>query len=367
MATLITVSIGTDVGRDYSTINAGISDNFGATSQDLVANDEDVLVELYADSDFNEDSTITGWTVDATHRIRLGAATGESPVINRQNTQSASHVITVSSHYTEIFGLTILNWKASSSYNNIGHRAISSNVQFVKIYNNKMCVSAPASSFNYMGISLGGSNPNTNYGQAYNNFVNCLKGGNTGIGFDLASGTSGSGALRTKFFNNLAYNCKVGFNGLNTQCLVQSNISLNNTTNWTGTFASDSLLNIDDDGSAPGAGNLQTTQTLNGTFFTDTTTPCSEDFTPPAGSDALYNGCNLTINANGDNITEDINGVTRVSNGAWTVGPINGTISFAFSIGADELDSITPSGGLDGGSSLQAMGVYIGVGFSPVM
>lgn len=82
MVTVVTKTIGSGGGRDYSTISAWEAD----TDNDLVAADQQQVGELYDDSDFSlgSDQQFGGSTVDATRNRILRAAAGQhyNPVLD---------------------------------------------------------------------------------------------------------------------------------------------------------------------------------------------------------------------------------------------------------------------------------------------
>ena len=85
MPTVITSTLKPS-GGDYTTIAAWLSANGGATSQDLVANDEAIVLECYSgdytgiasggDGYIGEAISPSGWTTDATRNITIRAAPG---------------------------------------------------------------------------------------------------------------------------------------------------------------------------------------------------------------------------------------------------------------------------------------------------
>jgi hypothetical protein len=76
MPTIVTKSIGSGGGRDYSTIQAWED----ACPANLVTDDKVWKGECYDDSTFDEAVTISGETVDSTHYLWLTAASGQSHV-----------------------------------------------------------------------------------------------------------------------------------------------------------------------------------------------------------------------------------------------------------------------------------------------
>lgn len=72
MATIVTKSVGTSA-RDYSTIAAAVA----ALPANLVTADQAWVFELYNDTEFNENLTLTGHTTDATRNITFRPAAGQ--------------------------------------------------------------------------------------------------------------------------------------------------------------------------------------------------------------------------------------------------------------------------------------------------
>lgn len=66
-------------GGDYPSFSAAAADNYGATSQDLVSNDEYILCEMgndWSGDGLEDDIFINGWTTDATRNITIRALSG---------------------------------------------------------------------------------------------------------------------------------------------------------------------------------------------------------------------------------------------------------------------------------------------------
>ena len=112
MPTTFTKTVGT-TGRDYSTLTLAEADiaTF-ATSADLVANDENVVFNIFADSVFDEHLVVDGQTTDATRNITFQAdstnrhdCTYDSGVVLAPSTNG--HCIQVNDDYTVIDGLQI--------------------------------------------------------------------------------------------------------------------------------------------------------------------------------------------------------------------------------------------------------------------
>ena len=257
------VSVNT-IKRAFNSISQTVTESSDAShlnDTSLVAAGRSLTWVCYNDGPLIEASTITidGYTTDVSHYITLTVA-GASQVVtgNSQRhdgtaftgtnlTTTSSDVMSINDPYTVIEWLIFKEWGSGGTQK----WAIDVDV------NNGVRVR--------QNIFYGGSAPHDTASAIqvdrddhfiYNNIVYNLTGtaGGRGIWNDTLDDN-------VSYINNTVYNCRVGFqfDDAPTDGLAINNISVGNTTDYTGVFHASSTNNLDSDGSAPPAASLTAT------------------------------------------------------------------------------------------------------------
>lgn len=305
MPTTIIESIGSGVGRDYSTPAAWES----ATKLNLVSLDQVRIGELYDDSDFQFSAqlSITGATVDATrHRIlRAGAGQAYNPVtdtgvlIRDDGASNSGTLVRMNENFLQCSGFKILHSATTKSLSlqslliTTGNNQIASNI-FVQPASDMTGSVSAVKRWNVAGDA-----------QVRNVITKGFASASSGadFGFDIQSGNNG------KFHNCIAY--KSGINGfLDTAAGVEyKNCAASNSVSadWS-VSSTTSSNNASSDSSAPGTSPV--------TGMVDTavwTAPASDDFTLKSGGALIDVGADLS-----GEFTYDFVNITRTA--PWDIG-----------------------------------------------
>ncbi|MDD4954097.1 MAG: right-handed parallel beta-helix repeat-containing protein, partial [Candidatus Omnitrophica bacterium] len=333
-----TVGAGATAGGDYTTLtawNAGQAANITAAGNNTIQ-----VAECYndwattgADDTLFDNVTLTGWTTDATHYVKIYTPTSERHKrlagtgfrLKCGATNDIAIAISAGSGYTKIEGLeilapTTLNWSQNAVYvygDAGGIPTISENL----IYGFKYSTSGgPAISTNYTstvynnivydcGSGIYSSAYNPGGFKFYNNIVyNCLA-----YGIEARR--------QTYIYNNTVYKCATGIMTNTTGAYtLRNNLSIGNTTadyDFTTATSVTASNNISSDATADdygGEGNI-ISKTLSDVKFVSRTTGY-EDYRVQPDSCAVGVGMNLSSDANCP-ITTDIDNHTRTG---WDVG-----------------------------------------------
>lgn len=318
MATIITKTIKPS-GGDYQTFAAWLADNGGATSADLVTNDEALVLEVYegdytgiggAGSGVNileEDVNINGFTTDATRNITIRAPSGESHggIIDggmRISRVSANIGFDINDQYVTIENLQIEHDGNQSYHTAVDFGAGNSTVKNCIIRLTNASPAGKVVDFNVDGSSL----------------INCLVDG---------GGTTGPAVVGDNYIACYAYNCTVinaayGFQG---PSVNNEAIAIINCVTWNCTkFHDDGVTRYYDSTSGYNASSTYTTQAtideVGSTSYTSNVvsgdfvnTTGDADFHLASGSNLIDIGYDLS-----STFTDDVDGDTRGA--SWDIG-----------------------------------------------
>lgn len=306
---VITKTIGTAGGRDYSTITAWVA----ALPANLVTDGNSQVGQCYNDSAFLEDVAISGHTTDATHTLTLTTGPGQS---FRDN----ANVQTNALKYNQSNGVALSGINAN--YHVALSIAVDMTVSNLQITGGRGTYTVDASSGNTVVFdSLILQGPSVNGQDA----VMQLIGTNTLKNCVVMQQTVGGRAFRTGYSNPNIFNCTiVAFNGDTVFRTNNSTPLLNNNAffGWSGLLFADghaltptgsnncSDLNI----STWGTGNLSS-KTFSSQF--QNTTLATLDLRAKAGGDIIDAGLTDTSHVSP---AVDIVGTTRPSGSAWDIG-----------------------------------------------
>lgn len=314
MPTTNTKSIGSAVGRDYSTIANWETGRQG----NLVTSDYIEVGECYNDSAFlNENTAFYGWTTDATRYIHLRAADGEehSGIINTgvQLTRNSdiyfNAQLQVREDYVRIEGLEFHPYGyATTKYAIIIYDQTATTNQ-IRVFNCLFFGNDSSTACN-RGVYTNSSNTKLVF---YNNIM--YRWPNTAWIQGIYPGTCNSAII----YNNTFYKCWRGIESPGSHCLVINNVSMDcYNADFSGTVAGSSDYNCSSDTSAPGANSLLSKTASN--QFTNVSAG-SEDFHVKDNAADIYNaGQDLTSDANFA-FNTDIDWQTRPTGaGTWDIG-----------------------------------------------
>jgi len=287
-------------GGNYTTLTAWVADRAADITAASGRNSIEVA-ECYNDwgSGLNDVVTITGFTTDSTHYLKVTVPVSERHTGIAKSgffidPTADSIVFDVSASYTRIEWVDIADFTSASTQYKYGIRFSS---QYCTV--NNCLIHVSASNAYCWGLNLGSDSI------AYNNII---------YGFNQTNGAGiVDGSYRGKYYNNTIYNCTTGFNVSSSNQQVQrNNIVYNCTTAWNGNgTSSDDDYNLTNAGTATGGAHDVTGATLT---FVNTT----------AGSENLHltASCAAAIGAGADlsaTFTTDID-ASRRPNNLWDIG-----------------------------------------------
>lgn len=272
-----------------------------ATDNDLVTAMAGEKGEMYDDATFTDDTVIAGGTTNATYYREL-TAHSSSKHDGTENSgvlfsgESGSVIEPNGEEYFRFSYAEITNFgSAGGSRGGVYNVSASDFCRF-----SYLIIHDPNSSVGSgNGIYLGNGSDDC---LIYRNRINDI---DTDAGGDSDRGISAS--RDNLVYNNTVYGCDIGIdeNDSVNDMEVENNVSVGNiTADYSASFSTNFLNNIDEDGS----GQETTSQTLDGTFFADL-----NDFFLIAGSDALD-----TAGDKGSPYDVDITGYTVT--GTWDAG-----------------------------------------------
>jgi len=321
MASIITKTIGTAGGRDYSTIGAWLA----ACPANLVTADQVWKGVCYNDTAFNEQVSIASHTTDATRYIWLTAADGEwhngslSAGVRIDRGAAAGYVLYNSDAYTIIEKIRVTN-VTDNTYPGINIVKTVGNGSILRKLIVHNC------SFTH-GFEIGIAIKVNGAGNAINCIVaNISSSGSNGMGIS-ADYYGYPGPVNV--YNCLTYNVKTGIY-VSSASYCRNNCALR---------PAGSSHTCMSGGSNQGeSNNLSTDTTALGTdaqkskVATDTCTdPVNGDFTLKAASAAIGNGYDLS-----GTFTDDIQGTARTV--PWDIGAFKYTAAATFPVFAEEIE-----------------------------
>ncbi len=311
-ATIVTKSIGAgSCGGvcDYSTVAAWEAACGGATSCDLVTNNEAVVGEMYDDATFNETVFIDGFITDSTRTVTLSVASGErhSGVIGAGvDWTYAGRILEISDNYVTVEWIQFRDWGGGSTY-----KAAIGVYRDYNVIRNNILYGGATPDPTTTGILL---SSNADGSKVYNNIVyKIATSGTDPIGIGIFSDANPNAS--NEIYNNTVYSAKYGIACVDTtnDCIVKNNISMNSTVDFAGTFNTSSSHNMSSDatGDDPGVTGAIINETASSEFVS--VTSGSEDFHLLSSANAVDAGTSLSTV-----FTDDIDGESRPTN--WDMG-----------------------------------------------
>lgn len=301
MTTTVTSTIKSS-GGDYTSLSAWQT----AKAGDIVSVDQIQQAECY-DFALTDEVTLSGWTTDATHYVRIYTPTAErhdgtaSTGFSITDNGIASPISVSTCGHVRLEGLVI---KSTGNISAIVDPGASSSVRDVRV-SNCVVVSVSGTSEGY-GLDFNASHANTVL-RLWNNIIydfNSGAGGGYGIGFLSSTAVA-------YVYNNTVYNCRRGIVTNSTNQLLKNNICDSNQ----GDFAFVAGPN------ASSTNNLSSDSSVS-TYGTGSANPsyadeASDDFHLASGDTAARgNGADLSADANLA-FSDDIDGDSR---SAWDIG-----------------------------------------------
>ncbi|RMD88210.1 MAG: T9SS C-terminal target domain-containing protein [Calditrichaeota bacterium] len=283
-------SIGTAIGRDYSTITAWEA----ATEGDLVSMDVISKGECYNDSQFKEHPTISGSITDNNHYVWLTTGSGESHIgiaatgVTLTKTMSGP-ILTINDKYTRLENLEVFD-ATSQMVQIFGEKCLLNRLILHDVFEGTI-----------LNISLGGSGTEVRNCIIYN-------GNNAGIR------ANDDAICKNVTVYNLRTN-GVGFHVQGATLTVINCMATNSTTKafgafGQGSFSAESKNNLSDDDSAPGPNSLHF---VSASDLFKSIVQDQEDFHLKSGSPAINAGVNLS-----NEFMDDIDGQLRST--FWDIG-----------------------------------------------
>lgn len=263
MATLVAKTVDVDGTADYASLNAAEAANFGATSADLVANDEYVELECAPSATADTTTvTINGFTTDATRDITI-QSTGSNrhqgyldTSLYRFSATSGLGSIYVQSSYVRIIGLQFAPPAAYTVAVSTGANSVLLWVEQC-IFQTTADAVAPT---NYVAVKAG------NY-QCKVYVSNCIVSGWRGGGAHTCAIYLREGSLYA--YNNTIYNCKQGIykeKDASADIYVKNNLIKNCTLECYDYDGTDGFevadYNGSDDSTAPGTNTVDTSNVV---------------------------------------------------------------------------------------------------------
>jgi hypothetical protein len=286
---LVSCIVDTDGTGDYLSLNAAEAANFGATSADLVANDEWVECDCQCTSGSADTTAVTidGLTTDATHNVKIWCDPASGYRHNgvwdnivyriRVSSNSTDAIDLSASSYSILDGLQVDKDSTSGRCIHLTHACTSKN-----------CIVKNATAPGF-GIEAGSSQTST---------INC-------IAVDCKNGIAGT----TSSYNCVVYHSTDDGNAGIDSDDAQNSIAIGSP--GSGDIVTSGNNNISGDSTATGANSL--TNQVATDLFTD---PANGDFSLKSGSNAIDAGTDLSAEMD----AVDITGETRPQGSAWDIG-----------------------------------------------
>jgi hypothetical protein len=330
----------------YTSLFSAEAAFFGATSGDLVSNDENVVVRCICtnSADDTRGFTIQGFTTDATRNIVISAGDGfrhsgvfpSGENIYRLNV-STIHCVDVSDDYVELRGLAI---KQSQAVDN----------RHVVISRNEGCVVSDC----YLEVEGNGNTGAVAFytiGTGSSVFKSNIVISDTGLDgtYLLADGSS------TEIYNNTFYGWTYAVASITATAICINNLTFNNTDDYTGSFHPSSDYNATDgSGCGEGSNNVDLSTVSAASIFVDATAK-DLHLLDTGSNPCVLAGANLYASG----VTIDVNGTVQPTSGSYSIGADWGIINAIVTVPIDYemLD-------LDGAYSLGDFGATIAVDIS---
>jgi len=320
LATAVNKTIGSAGGRDYSTATAYFAANGGATSKDLVSEDEVCVGSLYNDSVFNESwDTGTGWTCDSTRNLTLTVAAGERHDGTAGTGARFVHTGFASEKTTGKIPYSLFEWYSISYTNSsAGQEMLYNSATTDATTWSKLIFYDPGGAQAMINITgTHNSGTKTNY---FQNIV-LINDGSSTQGAMVLLHTAGGGTTEY-YVDNCSLQCdSANVRGIHCRCtsgtcnVIATNCMVMDTTSadfyeddagGTATLSGD--YNMDSDGTAVGG------NSINNETASDQWENVASDLHLKAGNDAAGAG----TNSPSSRFTDDIDGETRGS--TWDMG-----------------------------------------------
>lgn len=310
-------------------------------TSDLYTNNYQLNLPCYYDTGPDTTAvTVDGWTTGIANYVRIYTPIGanESNQSQRHNgkweegkwrhEKINSDNLYVNDDYVKLDGLQLKNTSNNDDWN-YAISLIDGVNQRVWISNNIIRGVISGNSDISRGINLAWSaTPGQKEASIWNNIIYGWKNGNYAA-FGLVVNSTWDAVYA---YNNTVYDSNVGFSSFDANDVFKNNLAYSNTTDYSGTYSAQSTNNLSQDGTAPAWGSYYRNATVK---FTDQN---SHDFhLAPDDTAARNAGADLSADANLA-ITNDIDGNSRPTLGAFDIGADEGATAIYYSVGQNTND-----------------------------